>query len=139
MERQDRDSAELVLDRIDAMKKSILARAFRGELGTNDPDEESAVEVLKRVMDEGRSKDAKQIPTKKRVTIPKDLDDLISTGMEREVVKLFIKSEDRDISMNEIMSLSSRKFELLDTIKALEKKGIFSRNENGKYSLTKRG
>ena len=35
---------------IDAMKKSILARAFRGELGTNDPADESAVEILKRVI-----------------------------------------------------------------------------------------
>jgi len=29
------------------MKKAILARAFHGELGTNDPSEESAVELLK--------------------------------------------------------------------------------------------
>lgn len=36
-----------VIDKIDLMKKAILARAFRGELGTNDPSEESAVELLK--------------------------------------------------------------------------------------------
>lgn len=36
-----------VIDKIDLMKKVILARAFRGELGTNDPSEESAVELLK--------------------------------------------------------------------------------------------
>jgi len=34
------------------MKKAILARAFRGELGTNDPEEESAVELLKEVLKE---------------------------------------------------------------------------------------
>lgn len=28
------------------MKKAILARAFRGELGTNEPEEESALELL---------------------------------------------------------------------------------------------
>ena len=39
--------AESVIDQIDAMKKAILARAFRGELGTNDPKEESAVEIQK--------------------------------------------------------------------------------------------
>jgi len=32
------------------MKKAVLARAFRGELGTNDPTEESAVELLKTVL-----------------------------------------------------------------------------------------
>ena len=47
-EQQTKEAAEAVLDQIDLMKKSILARAFRGELGTNDPSEESAVEVLKR-------------------------------------------------------------------------------------------
>ncbi|RKN77085.1 restriction endonuclease subunit S [Paenibacillus ginsengarvi] len=41
---------ELLLDQIDQMKKSILARAFRGELGTNDPSEESALELLKEVV-----------------------------------------------------------------------------------------
>ena len=35
---------------IDTMKKSILARAFRGELGTNDPSDEDAREMLKRVL-----------------------------------------------------------------------------------------
>ena len=37
---------------IDMMKKSILARAFRGELGTNNPDEESAIELLKTILAE---------------------------------------------------------------------------------------
>ena len=49
-EQQSQEAAEAVLDQIDLMKKSILARAFRGELGTNDPSEESAVELLKRVL-----------------------------------------------------------------------------------------
>ena len=35
------------IEKIDHMKKAILARAFRGELGTNDPSEESAAELLK--------------------------------------------------------------------------------------------
>ena len=47
-DQQSKEAAEAVLDQIDLMKKSILARAFRGELGTNDPNEESAVELLKR-------------------------------------------------------------------------------------------
>lgn len=47
-EQQAKEAAEAVLDQIDLMKKSILARAFRGELGTNAPSEESAVELLKR-------------------------------------------------------------------------------------------
>ncbi|WP_416434099.1 restriction endonuclease subunit S [Priestia megaterium] len=34
------------------LKISILAKAFRGELGTNDPAEESAIELLKEVLQE---------------------------------------------------------------------------------------
>ena len=49
-EHQAKEAAEVVLDQIDLMKKSILARAFRGELGTNDPSEESAVELLKQLI-----------------------------------------------------------------------------------------
>lgn len=45
-----KEAAESVLDQIDTMKKAVLARAFRGELGTNDPVEESAVELLKSVL-----------------------------------------------------------------------------------------
>ena len=46
-EQQAKEAAEGVLEQIDLIKKAILARAFRGELGTNDPGEENAVELLK--------------------------------------------------------------------------------------------
>ena len=49
-EQQAKEAAEAVLDQIDLMKKSILACAFHGELGTNDPSEESAVELLKQII-----------------------------------------------------------------------------------------
>lgn len=49
-EQQSKETAEIVLNQIDLMKKSILTCAFRGELGTNDPSEESAVELLKRTI-----------------------------------------------------------------------------------------
>lgn len=43
-------NAKLVLAQIDLVKKSILSRAFRGELGTNDPAEASSVELLKQIL-----------------------------------------------------------------------------------------
>ena len=48
-ERQAKEAAELVISQIDVMKKAVLDRAFRGELGTNDP-KEKAVELLKIVL-----------------------------------------------------------------------------------------
>lgn len=49
-EQQAKEAAEAVLEKIDLLKKTILARAFRGELGTNDPTEESALELLKEIL-----------------------------------------------------------------------------------------
>ncbi len=48
-EQQAKEAAEAVLEQIDLTKKAILSRAFRGELGTNDPTEESAEELLKTI------------------------------------------------------------------------------------------
>lgn len=49
-EQQAKETAEAVIEQIDTMKKAILARAFRGELGTNDLNEESAIELLKQIL-----------------------------------------------------------------------------------------
>lgn len=51
-EQQAKEASETVLEQIDLIKKSILARAFRGELGTNDPAEESALELIKQTLSE---------------------------------------------------------------------------------------
>lgn len=45
------ESAENVISQIELMKKSILAKAFRGELGTNNPEEESSSELLKSIIE----------------------------------------------------------------------------------------
>ena len=49
-EQQVTETAEAVLAQIDTMKKAILARAFRGKLRTNNLTEESAVELVKSVL-----------------------------------------------------------------------------------------
>ena len=51
-ERAAQQAAEQALASIDLMKKSILARAFRGELGTNKASEASALELLTQVLAE---------------------------------------------------------------------------------------
>lgn len=52
LERAAQQAAEQALASIDLMKKSILARAFRGELGTNKASEASALELLRQVLAE---------------------------------------------------------------------------------------
>lgn len=43
---------EQQLEKIELLKKAILAKAFRGELDTNNPDEESAENLLKEILAE---------------------------------------------------------------------------------------
>lgn len=49
-EKRVQEISEEMLDSIESMKKSILSKAFRGELGINNPDEESAIELLKAML-----------------------------------------------------------------------------------------
>lgn len=52
-EKEDKSKELLdMLDKIDEMKKSILARAFRGELGTNDPTDEPATDLLRKILEQ---------------------------------------------------------------------------------------
>lgn len=50
-----------IIEKIDLMKKAILARAFRGELGTNNPTEESAMGLLKSIILEKIDSDVRSI------------------------------------------------------------------------------
>ncbi|MCI9082492.1 MAG: hypothetical protein HFI70_09355 [Lachnospiraceae bacterium] len=51
-----KQTAEAVFEKLELIKKSILAKAFRGELGTNDPEEECSVELLKQILEQGEIK-----------------------------------------------------------------------------------
>ncbi|MDO4629203.1 MAG: restriction endonuclease subunit S [Planctomycetia bacterium] len=49
-ENQAKMQVETVLEEIELLKKSILMKAFRGELGTSNPMDENAIELLKKVV-----------------------------------------------------------------------------------------
>lgn len=48
-----KEVAESIVDQIEVMKKAVLARAFRGELGTNDPVDEPAARLLGKLLNGG--------------------------------------------------------------------------------------
>ena len=51
-EKEDKSKELLdMLDKIDEMKKSILARAFRGQLGTSNPTDEPATDFLRKILE----------------------------------------------------------------------------------------
>lgn len=75
-ENEARTLAEIVDDKIDAVKKSILEKAFRGKLGTNDSSDEPAVELLKRILAELPVEEKKKLTTRKtkvKVVMKKDM------------------------------------------------------------------
>ena len=130
-EQQAKEAAEAVLEKIDLLKKSILARAFRGELDTNDPTEESALELLKQVLQE----DVPAVPKKRSKSIPKELQTKLSTELERKIVKLYFKQETDSLPAEELLSVSSKKFEVMDSLRNLEQRGILKKLPNGNYRL----
>ena len=129
-EQQAKETAEAVIEQIDTMKKAILARAFRGELGTNNPSEESAVELLKQVLNTV-SEPKKSI---KRTTIPKALDNRIKTDLEHKIIKLYFQNEVDVLSIDLIMGVSSKKFEIMEALRDLQQRGLIEK-QNDKYKL----
>lgn len=136
-EQQTKEAAEAVLDQIDLMKKSILARAFRGELGTNDPSEESAVELLRQVIEQEDGGVIRPKAKAKRIAIPAEIKPLLSGANEEAIVKLLLKAAPQSVSTQTVMSISKKKFELMDALRNLEKKQIVSKSDSGEYSLVR--
>lgn len=132
-EEQAKEVAEGVLEQIVLIKKAILARAFRGELGTNDPSEESAVELLKRVL-------AVEPPPKTRakaVSIPREVEEQLKSELERKIIKSYYYSDSQSLPIDTLMEVSSKKFELLESIRNLEQRGIIKKLSNGNYKLVR--
>lgn len=136
-EQQTKEAVEAVLDQINLMKKSILARAFRGELGTNDPSEESAVELLKQVIEQEDGDVIRPKAKAKRIAIPAEIKPLLSGANEEAIVKLLLKAAPQSVSTQTVMSISKKKFELMDALRNLEKKQIVSKSDSGEYSLVR--
>ena len=136
-EQQSQEAAEAVLDQIDLMKKSILACAFRGELGTNDPSEESAVELLRQVIEQEDGDVIRPKAKAKRIAIPAEIKPLLSGANEEAIVKLLLKAAPQSVSTQTVMSISKKKFELMDALRNLEKKQIVSKSDSGEYSLVR--
>lgn len=137
IENEAKQSAESVIEQIDLMKKSILSKAFRGELGTNNPNDESAEELLKKILYEIAIEEKKRPKTtKKRIVIPKEIENLIGTNLEQKIIKLFFENEAREVPVEEILSLSSKVFDVLEAIRSLEHKQLIKKITENVYKFT---
>lgn len=94
-EQQAKEATEVILGQISLIKKSILDRAFRGKLGTNNSNEESALELIKQIIldtidKEDRSKRKRKKNTEVNVVV-KTIMQVLSNGEKLTPEKL--KSE----------------------------------------------
>lgn len=134
-EKQAKELAEEVIQQVDSIKKSVFAKAFRGTLGTNDSSDESVLKLLKQLNREDGVRLKNDGVISKRISIPSEVKLLLSSVYEEDIIKLLMKSGPVPISNQEIMSLSSNKFELMDALRNLEKKNLIIKNEEKKYLL----
>ena len=132
-EQKAKKRLEPVIDQIDMMKKSILARAFRGELGTNDPSEECAIELLKEVLQQKEALSAKKIVAKrpKPLKIPVDIAKAMETSLEKDIYIIIKKN--KFLPIDSIMDISSKKLNVIDALRKLEQKNIICKKNDGLY------
>lgn len=100
-------------EQIDLLEKSILSKAFRGELGTNDPSDEPALELLKRVLGEEKEESPKivkikDIPLTKKAEF-KTVLDLIIHMKQIDITEIpkYIKIEISNLQ-NELLELKNQ-------------------------------
>lgn len=135
--KESKQLAAAVIEQIDKMKKAVLSRAFCGELGTNDPSEESAVELLKTILSGNTYEGSESKPKRKRVVIPQEVAALLKTELEKKIMRLFYKSENGEVSAEEIMAVSSKKFDVLNAIRMLESNHLIHKEENNSFVLAR--
>lgn len=128
-EKEDK-SKELIdmLDKIDEMKKSILARAFRGQLGTSNPTDESAIELLKKILDNDKD-ESNQRKRVSKTSISFDYS-LLKNNVEVGVIKEIVKKGGKvttDYFNKNHMGLSI--FEIVKVVDLLIKRNILKTEE----------
>ena len=120
------------MEQIDQLKKTILAKAFRGELDTNDPAEESAEKLLREVLrqraeEQGGSGRKKRIPQ-----LPKAIEvELANTSLEnivRASVKLSSEQLFKQSGIKDMQEFYSQLKDALESGKIIEKRDESGRN-----------
>ena len=102
-EQQAQKAAESVIDQIDLIKKAILSRAFRGELGTNDPKEENAENLLLKMFKEKDNVEHKIKPAAKDKTDTKTVHNFKSS-LEETIYQFILNHP--ECTLSEMKSLS---------------------------------
>lgn len=102
-------------------------------MGTNDSEEEWAGELVREIL----KVEVPPQPRARAVFIPEELEKRLESELERKIIKLYLKSDAATLSINVLMAVSSKKFEVMDALRNLEQRGIIKKLNNGNYSLVR--
>ncbi len=122
-EKQAKEAAEKVLEQINLTKKAILTRAFRGELGTNDPSEKGAVHLLQKITSElslNKGSSKKKPNSKPRISI--EIQKQLSTSIQEKVYRFIL--ENPHCKIEQIFGIGKDAFECIEALWELEKKDL---------------
>lgn len=126
-ERQAKEAAEGVLEQIDLIKKAILARAFRGELGTNDPNEESSMSLLKKIIFSASPKKTTSRSNKPvEVEIPNGIQKQLTNAIQKKVYRYIL--ENPHCTIEQISAIEKNVLEAVQALRELEEKSLILRN-----------
>lgn len=126
-ERQAKEAAEGVLEQIDLIKKSILARAFRGELGTNNPNEESSISLLKEIIFSAQPKKVTSRSDKPvEVEIPIAIQKQLTTAVQEKVYRYVL--ENPLCTVEQVSVIEKNVLEAVQALRELEEKSLILRN-----------
>ena len=141
-EKEDKTKELLdMLDKIDEMKKAILSRAFRGELGTNAPDDEPAINQITQpdrlIVNACEEKQA--YSAKRRVTkIAPQIGVVLKSDMERTIVKQFAKRNSNTLSGQILLDSAPNKIALVKAIDNMVDRRILKRMPNNMFKMEKK-
>lgn len=126
-EQQGKESTERVLEQIDLIKKSILVRAFRGELGTNNPKEESSISLLKEIIFSAPPKKATSRSDKPvEVEIPIAIQKQLTTAVQEKVYRYVL--ENPLCTVAQVSVIEKNVLETVQALRELEEKSLILRN-----------
>lgn len=131
-ERRAKELADAI-ERIDLLKKAILARAFRGELGTNDSTDESAKDILEELLINS-TKEAEVPKRAKSIKIDPSIERELKTNIERQIYLLLLR--EGQASITNLLFASDNYFEITQALNRLVKTGLIY-EKNGVYLCRK--
>lgn len=126
-EQQVKNIAERVLEQTDLIKKSILARAFRGKLGTNNPNEESSISLLKEIIFSAPPKKVTSRSDKPvEVEIPIAIQKQLTTAVQEKVYRYVL--ENPLCTVAQVSVIEKNVLETVQALRELEEKSLILRN-----------